>query len=83
MARASKYGEVRWDILSTIAATAASHAKPPAVRDLAEKFEVSPSTMHSFLSKLSEEGMIEWKPGRHRSLHLTPAGIQALSLQVR
>lgn len=72
MARASKYEAVKAEILAQIAATEASHAKPPAVRDLAEAHEVSVSTMHSFLKKLNAEGLIEWKPGRHRSLRLTP-----------
>lgn len=82
MARASKYEDVKTDILDAIAAAAASYGKPPAVRDLAERHDVSPSTMHSFLTKLAGEGLIEWKPGRHRSLHLTPQGSQACSQRV-
>lgn len=83
MARASKYEDVKQEILDAIASAAASHGKPPAVRDLAETHQVSASTMHSFLTKLAGEGLIEWKPGRHRSLHLTPQGFQASSLSAR
>lgn len=79
MARASRYQAVKGEILAQIAKTEASHAKPPAVRDLAEVHEVSVSTMHSFLTKMNGEGLIEWKPGRHRSLRLTPQGSQASS----
>ena len=80
MARASKYEDVKRDILAEIAASADAHGKAPSVRDLAEAHQVSVSTMHSFLSKLQGEGMIEWKSGRHRSLRLTPQGFQASSL---
>ena len=80
MARASKYEDVKQDILAEIAAAAAAHGKAPAVRDLAEAHEVSVSTMHSFLTKLAGEGVSEWKSGRHRSLRLTPNGFTASSL---
>ena len=82
MARASKYEDVKGDVLDKIGAAAISHGKPPSVRDLAAAFEVSVSTMHSYLSKLAEEGKVEWRSGRHRSLRLTPEGFQASSLQV-
>jgi DNA-binding transcriptional regulator YhcF (GntR family) len=68
MARASRYEDVKQEILDEIAAVDAAHGKPPSVRDLAGRFEVSVSTMHSFLKKMLEEGMVEWKPGRHRTL---------------
>lgn len=79
MARASRYADSRDEILKSVHEAATAHGKPPSVRDLAERMDVGVATMHSYLQKLSEEGMVEWRPGRHRSLHLTPAGIQELS----
>ena len=79
MARASRYDDTRDDILKSVNAAATAHGKPPSVRDLADQFEVGVATMHSYLQKLSEEGMVEWRPGRHRSLHLTQQGIRELS----
>jgi len=79
MARASRYPDSREEILRSLNDVALAHGKPPSVRDLATKFQVGVATMHSYLEKLAEEGMVEWRPGRHRSLHLTPAGIQELS----
>lgn len=79
MARASKYPEVKKDVLGAIVEAAVAHRSGPSVRDLATSFEVSPSTMHSFLSKLADEGLVEWNPGRHRSLRPTQAGFVASS----
>lgn len=79
MARSSQYGDVKIDVLAEIRRAAESHAKPPSVRTLATKFNVSVSTMHSYLSKLADEGMVEWSPGRHRTMRLTPTGSQLSS----
>ena len=78
MARASKYEDVREAILGIVAAAESSHGKAPTVRDLAGDHEVSASTMHSYLTKLREEGLIEWRKGRHRTVRLTPKGSQLL-----
>lgn len=82
MARSSPYGDVKFQVLAELRKAAEKHAKPPSVRMLAETFSVSPSTMHSYLAKLIEEGMIEWSPGRHRTWRLTQAGIAASSQPV-
>lgn len=79
MARASRYQDNRDQILTSIQTAAAAHGKPPSVRDLAESLGVGVATMHSYLQKLSEEEMVEWRAGRHRSLALTPKAIQELS----
>jgi DNA-binding IclR family transcriptional regulator len=70
MGRASKYDQHRTDILSALAEAEASHARPPTVRSLADGCGVGVATMHSYLTKLSEEGVVEWKPKSHRSLRL-------------
>ena len=79
MARASHYQDDREQVLGLVLAAAQSHGRPPSIRDLAEKTGVGVATMHSYLKKLSDEGLIEWVPGRHRSLQVTPAGVDAIS----
>ena len=74
MARSSQYGDQKTAVLTEIGRRIASHSKVPTVRELAEHFEVSPSTMHSWLGRLESEGLVEWSPGRHRSLRLTSEG---------
>lgn len=79
MARASLYAAQRDQILRSIQSSMRSHAKPPSVRELAEDCGVGVATMHSYLKRLAEEGVVEWRQGRHRSLRLTPKGSLELS----
>lgn len=72
MARATEYGNQRLAVIEAIADRKVHHSRQPTVRELAGEFEVSVATMHSWLEKLRDEGMVEWTPGRHRSLRLTP-----------
>lgn len=76
MGRASKYAEHKDSILEALAAAEASHARPPTVRALADSCHVGVATMHSYLIKLSEEGLVEWQSKSHRSLRLR-SGIPA------
>lgn len=78
MARTSHYTDNRDQILTSVQKAAEAHGKPPSVRDLAEELGVGVATVHSYLKKMAEEGLIEWRAGRHRSLHLLPLGIQEL-----
>lgn len=82
MARRSEYGNQKTAVLAEIGDRMRRHSKMPTVRELADRFEVSAATMHSWLTRLAEEGLVEWTPGRHRSLRCTPRGIQLLSLPV-
>lgn len=79
MARTSKYKDCREGVLLMIHKASRTHGKAPTVRDLADHFEVGVATMHSYLHKLAEEGVVEWRPGRHRSLSFTPQGSQEVS----
>lgn len=79
MARASLYIAHREMVLRCIDSSMKSHSKPPSVRELAEVCEVGVATMHAYLLKLAEEGVVEWRQGRHRSLRLTPEGSKELS----
>lgn len=79
MARTSKYQDHRDGVLLTIHKASRSHGKAPTVRDLADRFDVGVATMHSYLQKLATEGVVEWRPGRHRSLTLTAQGSREVS----
>lgn len=79
MARVSRFEDSRDEILTSIQSAAIAHGKPPSVRNLAEKLEVGVATMHSYLQLLADEELIEWHKGRHRTLHITSKGMQALS----
>lgn len=74
MGRASRLGEKRVDVLGEIVSAMRHHSKVPTVRELADHFEVGTGTMHSWLTKLAGEGLVEWTPRGHRSLRCTPAG---------
>lgn len=81
MARVSQYGDQKVAVLAEISERVRRHSKVPTVRELADRFAISTATMHSWLKRLAEEGLVEWSPGRHRSLRCTPRGIQLLSSQ--
>ena len=76
MARASQFEQNRHTVLRSLHDRWMKHSKPPAVRELATQANVSVSTMHSYLGRLAEEGLVEWRPKSHRSLALTPQGIE-------
>lgn len=78
MARASRFEDSKDKILTSVHSAAIAHGKPPSVRALADELGVGVATMHDYLTKLAEEELIEWRKGKHRTLHLTPKGIQAL-----
>lgn len=79
MARVSRYADNKDQVLTLIAETARKHAKPPSVRDLAEDTQVGVATMHAYLTRLAEEGLITWQSNKHRSLKCTAEGFQKLS----
>ncbi len=79
MARVSLYDGHREQILRSIDSSQAKHTKPPSIRELAGACGVGVATMHAYLHKMAEEGVLEWRTGRHRSLRLTPEGSLELS----
>ena len=76
--RKSHYGANRTMILRLISATAKSHGAPPTVRELASMLGVGVATMHLYLNRLGDEGLLVREPGRHRSLRVTDAGRDVL-----
>lgn len=79
MARQSRYEDSKLSILGAIQRSADRHDKPPTVRELTGEVRVSVSTMHSYLARLAQEGLVQWRPKSHRSISLTPQGHQLLS----
>lgn len=79
MGRKSYYAQHRLVVLEAIQAAELRHASPPSVRELADLVGVGVATMHLYLSRLAEEGLITWRHNSHRSLRSTPSGTQALS----
>lgn len=77
MARASKYDESKRYMLRRILGSQGQSAAP-SVREFAQELDIGVATVHSYLSKLAEEGLIEWEQGRHRSLRLTPTGAASI-----
>jgi DNA-binding IclR family transcriptional regulator len=81
MPRPSTYETSRTAILNLVAQAQDRHSRPPAIRDLAAELGLGVATMHSYLHRMAEEGLVEWTPNKHRSLRLCPAGRQLASSQ--
>lgn len=81
MARASHYGDKKMALLRAILDAADHHGRPPTVRMLAEGAGVGVATLHLYLNKMAQEGLVEWQAKSHRSLRCTPRAIQLLSSQ--
>lgn len=78
MARPSKFSEHRRDVLIAIKGLSKVEGKPPTVRELSETTGVSVSTMHAYIMRLHDEGLVTWQPRSHRSIRLTMAGLEAV-----
>lgn len=74
MARVSKYDEHKHQVLELIENAARRHSRPPAVRVLADTLGVGVATMHSYLERMAQEGLVQWQPKRHHTLRAVPTG---------
>lgn len=79
MARTSRYEQHKTRVLELIQRDLDRHARPPTVRALASDVQVGVATMHSYLERLAEEGLVQWQPKSHRTLRCTPQGSPASS----
>lgn len=79
MARPSRYSELRRSVLIAIKGLSKTEGKPPTLRELSEVTGVSVSTMHSYVQRLHDEGMVTWQPRSHRSIRLTMAGLETVN----
>lgn len=72
MPRQSLYMYKREGILDAVATlTAASGGKAPSIREIAEVADVSIATLHLYLHKMKDEGVISWTERHHRTLKVT------------
>lgn len=74
MGRKSHYMASKILILQSIHGLTMQRRTSPTVREVAEDTGISMATLHSYLQRLSQEGLVQWRPKRHRSLQLTKAG---------
>lgn len=81
MVRATQYGDQKLAVLDEINERVRRHSAIPTIRELAERFGISPATMHSWLTRLAGEGLVEWTRGRHRSLRCTVAGLRLIEAE--
>jgi DNA-binding IclR family transcriptional regulator len=70
MGRASLYEFKRDGILEVIRRLSAS-GRAPSLREVASVADVSVATLHSYLKRMADEGLVEWHSKSHRSLRLT------------
>lgn len=77
MPRGTRYQDDKGSVVKIIDAARLAHARPPTIRALASEIGVGTATMHSYLKKMADEGLVEWTVGHHRSLRVTLLG-QAL-----
>lgn len=73
--RVSRYPESREAILDAI--DAHTELAGPSLREVCAVVGLPVGTLHDYLCRLAEEGLVEWTPRRFRSLRLTEAGQRA------
>lgn len=71
MPRQSLYLFKRDGILDAIRTITNATGQSPSVREIAEVADVSVATLHAYLQRMREEGVITWTEKHHRSLQLT------------
>lgn len=74
MPRQSLYQFKRDGILDAISKLTAATGKTPSIREIAEVADVSIATLHLYLTKMKEEGLISWTERHHRSLRVERPG---------
>jgi SOS-response transcriptional repressor LexA len=70
MPRQSLYLYKREGILDAISTLTAASGKAPSIREIAQVADVSIATLHLYLTKMKDEGVIEWTERHHRSLRV-------------
>ncbi|HET6914995.1 MAG TPA: winged helix-turn-helix transcriptional regulator [Acidimicrobiales bacterium] len=74
MPRQSLYIYKRDGILDAIQTLSSATGKAPSIREIAQVADVSIATLHSYLTKMKEEGLITWTERHHRSLKVSSTG---------
>lgn len=68
MARQSLYQYKRDGILQAIESLTSSSGRAPSLREIADVADVSVATLHAYLKRMQEEGVVAWDSNKHRSL---------------
>lgn len=68
MARQSLYEYKRDGILEAIQSLTSARGRAPSLREIADVADVSVATLHSYLRRMQEEGVVTWESRHHRSL---------------
>lgn len=68
MARQSLYQYKREGILQAIQSLTTSTGRSPSLREIADVANVSVATLHAYLKKMQDEGVVAWDSNKHRSL---------------
>jgi SOS-response transcriptional repressor LexA len=74
MPRQSLYQFKRDGILDAISTLSAATGKAPSIREIAQVADVSIATLHCYLTKMKDEGVISWTERHHRSLKVLETG---------
>lgn len=82
MGRKSHYMANKLVVLQSIYNLTAHRRKAPTVREVADDTQISMGTLHSYLQRLSEEGLVSWRQKRHRSLQLTKSGQELVRIDL-
>lgn len=75
MPRQSLYLYKRDGILDAIETLTAATGKAPSIREIAQVADVSIATLHSYLTRMKNEGVISWQERHHRSLKVLSPGV--------
>lgn len=70
MGRQSLYHYKRDGIVEAITRLS-TDGRSPSLREVADVADVSVATLHSYLSKMRDEGLVEWNEKSHRSLRIS------------
>lgn len=71
--------EVRKDsVLFAVKRLTDERGSPPSLRDVAEVTGISVSTLHNYLPRMADEGLVTWQPRSHRTIRLTAESLNAL-----
>lgn len=76
MARPSLYKLNRESVLVAISGLSKLGGTPPTLRELSDVTGLPVSTLHSYVNRMHDEGLVTWQPRSHRSVRLTVEGQQ-------
>lgn len=70
MARQSLYEYKRDGILTAVQTLTNANGQAPSLREVADVADISVATLHSYLRRMRDEGVVTWTEKHHRSLQV-------------